>query len=527
MEQVKTLNVAVVGGGHGCKAIMNMILAKKLSQLRMKLIGLASTNPKAVGYCYAQEKGIYTTTDYRDLYKLKDLHMIIELTGRDEVAHEIARTKRDHIRLMDHVAAHLFWDVFDIEEKRIAERKRAQEALEQEKTEKEMILDSLLEHVVYQNLENKVLWANRAARESVDKPLEELVGHYCYEVWAGRESTCEDCPVAKARDTGKPQTVEKATPDGRWWYIQAYPIRDDSGDILGMSELTLDITERKRAEEELREREERYRAVLEACPDPVVVYDMEGKCSYINTAFTTVFGWTPEELIDKRLDYVPEENWPETQLIIDRVLAGESFSGLESRRYTKDGDILDVSISAAIHLSRDGIPMGSVHFLRDITERKRTEKALEQRKEELKAKAQSLEEVNTALKVLLKQRQEDKAELEEKVLSNVKELILPYVETLKKSRLGAEHMAYVSIIESNLTDIVSPFLRKLSSKYLGLTRKELQIADLVKLGNTTKEIADLLNVSTRAIEFHRENIRAKLGLKNQRVNLRTHLLSLE
>jgi PAS domain S-box-containing protein len=288
-----------------------------------------------------------------------------------------------------------------------------------------------------------------------------------------------------------------------------------------------DITERKRAEEELRERQERYRAVLEACPDPVVVYDMEGKCSYINTAFTTVFGWTPEELIDKRLDYVPEENWPETQLIIDRVLAGESFSGLESRRYTKNRDILDVSISAAIHLSRDGIPMGSVHFLRDITERKRTEKALEQRKEELKAKAQSLEEVNTALKVLLKQREEDKTELEEKVLSNVKELVLPYIETLKKNRLGAEQMAYVSIIESNLTDVVSPFLRKLSSKYLGLTPKEIQIADLVKLGNTTKEIADLLNVSTRAIEFHRANIRAKLGLKNQRVNLRTHLLSFE
>jgi signal transduction histidine kinase len=260
MEQLKTLNVAVVGGGPGCKAIIKMILAKKLSRLRMKLIGLASTNPKAVGYLYAQEKGIHTTTDFRDLYKLKDLHMIIELTGRDEVAHEIARTKPDHIRLLDHVAAHLFWDVFDIEEKRIAERKRAQEALEHEKTEKEMILDSLLEHVVYQNLENKVLWANRAASESVDKPLEELVGRYCYEVWAGRQSACEDCPVIKAIETEAPQTIEKTTPDGRSWFIQGYPVRQN-GIIVGAVELTLEITERKRTEWALFNSHEKLRSL--------------------------------------------------------------------------------------------------------------------------------------------------------------------------------------------------------------------------------------------------------------------------
>jgi signal transduction histidine kinase len=130
MEQAKTLKVAIVGGGPGCKAVMDMIFAEKLSQLRMKLIGLASTNPKAVGCLYAKEKGIYTTEDYHDLYRLKDLNMIIELTGREDVANEISKTKPDHVRLMDHVAAHLFWDVFQIEEQGIAERRRAEEALQ-------------------------------------------------------------------------------------------------------------------------------------------------------------------------------------------------------------------------------------------------------------------------------------------------------------------------------------------------------------------------------------------------------------
>jgi len=129
MGKAKTFNVAIVGGGPGCKAIMDMIFAETLSELRMKLLGVASTDPKAVGYLYAKEKGLFTTRDYRDLYELKDLDMIIELTGRDEVSNEIARTKPSHARFMDHVAARLFWDIFQIEEKRIEERQRAEEVL--------------------------------------------------------------------------------------------------------------------------------------------------------------------------------------------------------------------------------------------------------------------------------------------------------------------------------------------------------------------------------------------------------------
>lgn len=162
----------------------------------------------------------------------------------------------------------------------------------------------------------------------------------------------------------------------------------------------------------------------------------------------------------------------------------------------------------------------------EIKDRKRAEKALQERKAALKAQAHNLKEVNTALKVLLKRREEDKAELEEKVLSNVKMMILPYVQTLKNTRLDAKQMAYASIIESHLNNIVSPLLRNLSSKYLDLTPKEIQVADLVKEGKTTKEIAELLNVSTRAVEFHRNNIRMKLGLKSKKTNLRSYLLSL-
>ncbi len=387
MEQLKALNVAIVGGGPGCKAVMDMIFAERLSQLRMKLIGVACTNPKAVGYRYAQEKGVYTTQDYRNLYQLKDLNMIIELTGRDQVVNEIFRTKPDHIRLMGHVAARLFWDVFRIEEKRIVERKRAEEALRKSEQEKKAILNSMSEYVVYHDAEHRMVWVNGVARQVRGLAPEELVGRRCYEVWHDLSKPCPGCPVVKTYETGQPQKAEMTSRDGRVWFVRGYPLWDENNDIAGVVEVTMEITERKRAEEALRESEERYHTVLEASPDPVVAYDMEGKCTYINPAFTRVFGWTSEELLGKELDYVPDENWPERQMIIDKVLAGESFTGVESRRYAKDGSILDVSISAAIHLDRDGIPVGSIHILRDITDHKRLEAQFQQ--------AQKMEAIGT------------------------------------------------------------------------------------------------------------------------------------
>jgi two-component system sensor kinase FixL len=376
MEQDKALNVAIVGGGRGCKAIMTMILAEKLQKLRMKLMGVASTDTEAVGYLYAKEKGIYTTRNYHDLYSLKDLNMIIELTGREEIANDISATKPGQVRLMDHAAARLFWDVFQIEEKRSSEREQAEEVLKKSGQEKQDILESISEAVVYLDREHRIMWANRVARKPQGLALEDVEGRRCYEVWHPLSKPCPGCPIVQTYETGQPQEAEMTGPDGREWFVRGYPVLGDNGDIVGAVELTLEITHRKRAEQKLSESEERHRTVLEACPDPVVVYDMEGKSAYVNPAFTQVFGWPPEELLGKKLDYVPEENWPETEVMIAKVKAGESFSDVESRRHTKEGEVLDVSISAGIFLDANGIPVGSVHILRDITDRKRIEAAL-------------------------------------------------------------------------------------------------------------------------------------------------------
>ena len=155
------------------------------------------------------------------------------------------------------------------------------------------------------------------------------------------------------------------------------------------------------------------------------------------------------------------------------------------------------------------------------------EERVKERTKELEINTRNLEEVNTALGVLIKKRDEDKAELEERILANSKELVLPYIEKLENTPVDDRQKAYLSILVSNLNDIISPFSNFLTSGYGKLTSSEIQVSDLIKHGKRTKEIAELLSLSARTVESHRKNIRRKLGLINKRANLRSHLMSIQ
>ena len=162
----------------------------------------------------------------------------------------------------------------------------------------------------------------------------------------------------------------------------------------------------------------------------------------------------------------------------------------------------------------------------EVKEHKRTEVALRNKTKQMQLNSNKLQELNTALKVLLKQREEDKRDLEEKVLANVKELLIPYLEELKKGRMDARSEMQVSILEANLNNIISPFTHRLSSKYSGFTPREIQVANLIRQGKSTKDIARYVGVSESAINLYRHSIRNKLGLVSRKINLRSHLMTL-
>ncbi len=130
------------------------------------------------------------------------------------------------------------------------------------------------------------------------------------------------------------------------------------------------------------------------------------------------------------------------------------------------------------------------------------------------------------MRVILKQREDDKSELEQKVITNVKEMVMPYVEKLKRVSLKPKDKTVVEIIESHLQDIISPMMQKLANASIILTPQEIQVASLVKDGKASKEIADILNVSETTVHFHRKNLRKKFGLSNSQTNLRSYLISI-
>ena len=188
-------------------------------------------------------------------------------------------------------------------------------------------------------------------------------------------------PITRSYTTGRPARNVSYTVtlrDGSVKRLEASAslIRDASGKPAGFRGIIRDMTVRQEAIEALRESEERHRIVLEAAPDPVAVYDTGGRITYLNPAFTRVFGWTLEESQGRLLDFVPEESLWETEQIIERIHRGEVFSGIETRRLAKDGSVRDVSISGAAFLDRQGKPAGSVLTHQDITVRKRTEEEI-------------------------------------------------------------------------------------------------------------------------------------------------------
>lgn len=179
----------------------------------------------------------------------------------------------------------------------------------------------------------------------------------------------------------------------------------------------------------------------------------------------------------------------------------------------------------AIRMS-DVKPVRVIISHEDITALKLVEEALRESRKKLQDQKQSLEEANIALKVLLKQRENDKLELEKNVLTNVKELVLPYVEKLKEVPLKPRNKTLVEIIENHLKDIISPLLQKFSNAQIILTPQEIKVVALIKDGKSSKEIADILNISETTVNFHRKNLRKKFGLKNRQMNLRSYLMSM-
>jgi PAS domain S-box-containing protein len=313
----------------------------------------------------------------------------------------------------------------------------------------------------------------------------------------------------------------------RMLLISLYPLSGRSG-IEGAACISRDLTEQKRLDETLRQSERRYRGLFDTLPDGFFAVGENGRIVEANGAFAMMVGYSQSELAGMPHEDLTPPKWRAAeQDIVKRQVAVRGYSDVyEKECARKDGTTFPVEVR--LHLEGEGAQQrGMWAFVRDIRERKRAEEALKRKERELEENARNLVEVNTALRVLLKHTDEERKALERSVASNIKELVSPYVEKLKGRSLTDYQATCINIIEANLNEVASPFLQRMTREYARFTPVELQIANLIRNGRTNKEIAEVLNIGTGTVHWHRNNIRTKLGLNSKEINLRTHLLSLQ
>ena len=279
---------------------------------------------------------------------------------------------------------------------------------------------------------------------------------------------------------------------------------------------------------------EKLRTLINATQDLVLLTDVNGTVIIINAEAAEQYKKSPDELVGLSIySFMPQK-----LAELRRKKALEAIRTKRPIHYSERSGSCYYDTRIFPILDPEGNVKRLATFARDVTghvkgrkELRRARDELElrvaERTRELQDKTENLVEINTALKVLLQKRDTDRSEFEEKVVANVKELVLPYVKKIRQHAFRDEKLkAYLEVLEANLNSIISPFSHKLSSKFYNLTSTEIAVARLVKQGKSTKQIAGLLSASNKTIETHRLNIRKKLGITNKKANLRTYLLSL-
>ncbi|MGV1098857.1 PAS domain S-box protein [Thiovibrio sp. JS02] len=342
-------------------------------------------------------------------------------------------------------------------------------------------------------------------------------------------------------------------PDGsaKVFDIVKIPLFNPDGSRHALVVAGRDITELRRAREKNRENERRFRLLFQNAPMPYQSLDGNGKIVDVNRKWLHTLGYSRAEVIGRPFaDFMVPLAKKLFKSYFNRLRRQSVINNVELEMLKKDGSGLWVSFDGEVLTDANGELVQTLCVFRDITEQKELDEMLRHSRAileeqvqkrtrdlvrkseeqqatllELQKKSQDLHDANIALKVLLEQGSKARQELEGQVVSNLKELVFPYLDELDLELVDRGAHVYVNIIRRKIEEATSSFARQLTSKLVGLTPRELQVAELVKQGRSNKEIASLLHISLGTADVYRNNIRKKLGLKNKKVNLRVYLLT--
>lgn len=312
------------------------------------------------------------------------------------------------------------------------------------------------------------------------------------------------------------------------------PILDHNGALIGYRGADTDITNAYRAEEELRVNEEHLRSLMESASGFAVyrlVYNQTSphklRVIFVSPSIDDILGIPEPRKFETWFEYIHPDDQERITKANQHAFETLRFEE-EYRTYNpQKGQWRWIHAISTGGTDANGWNRFVNGILIDITEKQQAFKELKVREKELGNKTRDLIQMNQALNALLKKREQDKLDMQRRIAENINQLVLPYLERIGKHDLGGEKLALLDIVRSNLNEITATFSHKLSSNFIGLTPTEIRVADLVRQGQKTKQIAQILFLSPKTVESHRENIRKKLGIKNKKINLQTYLLSVQ
>lgn len=294
--------------------------------------------------------------------------------------------------------------------------------------------------------------------------------------------------------------------------------------------IAVDITDRKRREVELKNREENLILALEGAELGVWYWRVEEQSVTLEQGWGKRFGMESGEAMSQNefLERLHPSERPLVAGAFTSHIKGETDAvHVRHRLKDRDGAWLWMSTRGkAVAKHPDGHVLTVAGTFLDVTRQVRMEKALERRKAEVEEKVSRLEESQTALKALLTQREKDREELGENMTATLCHLVLPSLEKVAEQPLSPTQKNHLDAAMGSLSEIISPFTRRLASPFINLTPMELKVAEMIRQGHTSKEMAAMLHLAKGTVDFHRNNLRKKLGLNKSGANLRTQLLAL-
>jgi two-component system NtrC family sensor kinase len=309
------MKAVIIGGGRGCKAIIELAGGTFLKELTLEILCVADPDPKAPGIMYARRKGIPTTQDMKEALSIPDIKLIMELTGRDEVLEDIYKMIPRGIKVFDHVFSRIFWELAMAQKeqnRQLREITELEQNIEKERRFLQILFDKIPELVAVLDKDKKIVKINDSFASFTGLTADQVIGGTCVDVFSGTELN-ENCRqtvhlLDEVIESGEPSSLiwQSPPPNETFWEVTQTPIKNSEGETEGILGTWHRITDQVILQRKIESAELRFKSFIDSAHDWISVKDLEGKYMIVNKIVAESFHLQPEDFIGKR----PEEVIP-------------------------------------------------------------------------------------------------------------------------------------------------------------------------------------------------------------------------